>query len=82
MIRFLLDLILGDEQGTLLIESVESVIIDKNSITVYRRPVPRLRGRLRKLEARLKNIRDEIAPLGDPLIVRIYYAKLMELSRF
>jgi hypothetical protein len=75
-----LDLILGDEQGTLLIESVESVIIGKNSITVYRRPVPNLRGRLRKVEARLINIRDEIAPLGDPLIVRIYYAKLMELS--
>jgi len=80
IIQFLLDLILGDEQGTLLFESVESVVIGKNSIIVYRRPVPSLRGRLRKVEARLKNLRDEIAPLGDPLIVRIYYAKLMELS--
>jgi hypothetical protein len=32
------------------------------------------------MAGRLKSLRDEIAPLGDPMIVRAYYAKLIELS--
>ncbi|MDY7036616.1 MAG: hypothetical protein SV375_10715, partial [Thermodesulfobacteriota bacterium] len=79
-LRYLIDFIMGDEQGTLFMESVESVIIDKNTITVHFSPVPQFKQRLRKMAARLKYLRDEIALLGDPLTVRLYYAKLIELS--
>jgi hypothetical protein len=80
-LRYLMNFMLGDEQGKVLMESVESVIVDQNSITIHFQSVPQLKPRLRKLAGRLKYLRDEMALLGDPLTVRIYYAKLIELSK-
>jgi hypothetical protein len=71
---------MGNDQGSLLMESVESVSIDQDVITVNFRSVPELKRRLRKTAARLRYLRDEIALLGDPLTVRVYYIKLMESS--
>lgn len=78
--RLFLDYFLGDGQGTAMIESVRSVTIDNNGVAILFRPVSNIKRGIRKVEARLKNIRDEVAPLGDPLIVRTYCHLITELS--
>ena len=81
IMRFSLNMALGEEQGTMLIYSVQSVIFKHESITLHLRPLPELKfKRLKYLKERIKSVRDYVAPLGDPVVVRIYYLKLIELA--
>ncbi len=82
ILRFFLDLALGEEQGSMLIYSVQSVNFNQENITFNLRPIPELRfKRLKYLKERIKELRDYVEPLGDPLLVRIYYNKLIELEQ-
>jgi hypothetical protein len=78
-LRIALDLALGDNKGTAIVDSVQSVAVEQKTITVQFRPVPHLKERLQNLKTRLRGLRDDMALLGDPMAVRTYYAKLIEL---
>lgn len=43
-------------------------------------PVPRLKVRLKQAGKRIANVRDDVASLGDRALIRIYYARLVELD--
>ncbi|MFQ5753103.1 MAG: hypothetical protein ACE5HI_14015 [bacterium] len=82
ILRFMLNMALGKGQGTVAVNSVQSVIFEKEKVAFYFNARPELNlERLKFLKARLKGIRDYIAPLGDPLVVRLYYAKLIEIGQ-
>ncbi|MFQ5770690.1 MAG: hypothetical protein ACE5HX_09145, partial [bacterium] len=82
ILRFMLNMALGKGQGTVAVNSVQSVIFEKEKVAFYLNARPELNlERLKFLKARLKGIRDYIAPLGDPLVVRLYYAKLIEIGQ-
>jgi hypothetical protein len=80
LIAFILDLALGYNQGDSILESIDSVVLKDNSISVHMRQVPDSKQHVQGLKERLKYIRDKMAIMGKPEIVRVYYAKLIDLS--
>ena len=81
MLRFSLDMVLGKKQGTMLISSVKAVIFREKNVTFVLRDLTRINPeRLKYLKGHVKGLRDYVDPLGDPLVVRIYYNKLVEIS--
>ena len=80
LIAFALDLAVGNNQGRYLLSSVASVVLTDTSIRVYMQPMPGLKQNVKEMKQRLKYLRDEVAIMGKPETVRIYYLKLMELS--
>ncbi len=80
LIAFIIGRTLGYNQGGSLLESIDSVVLTDTSINVHMSPTPDLKQRAQKMKKRLKYIRGKVAIMGNPETVRIYYAKLMELS--
>lgn len=78
ILRLILDLGLGNESGTVALNSVQSVIFKKNTVTFNLRRIPDLRERKDKIVQRLKIFRDAIPLIANPETVRVYYAKLIE----
>ncbi len=80
--RIILNIGLGEKQGSLLLDSIDSILLDDKNIEVSFIPLPELNfDRLRFFRRRVEGLRDYISPLGDPLLVRIYYEKLIELEK-
>jgi hypothetical protein len=80
IIAFILDLTLGHNQGGYFLDSIDSVALTETSINVHMRQIPDLKQRVQEMKKRLKYVRDEVAIMGKPETVRVYYAKLIELS--
>ncbi|GJQ59003.1 MAG: hypothetical protein D8M57_04255 [Candidatus Scalindua sp. AMX11] len=80
LIAFALDLAVGNRQGKYLLSSIDSVVLTDTSISIHMQPIPDLKQSVQEVRQRLKYVRDEIAIMGKPETVRIYYVKLMELS--
>lgn len=80
LFRFFLDLVLSGKQGTMFIDAIESVAMHGREVSVIFRPIPDLRERLSLSKERFKAVRDDLALLGDPDVVRLYYAKLCEID--
>jgi hypothetical protein len=80
IIAFILDLTLGYNQGGSLLDSIDSVVLTDTGISVHMRQIPDSKQHVQELKARLKYIRDKMAIMGKPETVRVYYAKLMDLS--
>ena len=80
ILRFILDLVLGNEDGTVAMNSVQSVNFKNNTVTFNLRRIPDIMERKEKLVKRLKFFRDTIPPISDPETVRIYYAKLIKIK--
>jgi len=78
--EWLSNLLLGDRQGSYLINSVRSVEFDRDIIRVRVQPIPDLERRLSVLRGRVKLVRDDLALLGDPQTIRMYYATLCALT--
>lgn len=78
--RWFLDLVLSDSLGSMFIAGIESVDMDGQEVSVMFRPVPDLKERLRRSKQRFEVVRDNLALLGDPAVVRAYYAKLCEID--
>jgi len=79
-LRFGLDLAFGDDTGTRLLQSVRSIRFSKNSASLSIRPLPDLKERLVAFSNRLKNVRNEVALLGDRETIGLYYSRLVELE--
>lgn len=75
-----MNLILGNDEGTLFFNAIRSTNFANKKITLTLEPVPDLKGRLKKISKRLGDVRDQVALLGDPRTIQIYYAKLVEID--
>ncbi len=64
--------------GTSLINAVESIQVKNSKLHLVYRPVIGLRQAINKTKGTVKNIRDDLALLGDPKVVKLYYQMLCE----
>ena len=78
--RLLFDLVLTDNLGSTLIDAIESVAMQDREVLVTFRPIPDLEERMTLSKERIKAVRDDLALLGDPAVVRLYYEKLCEID--
>lgn len=78
--RYFLDLLLSNKQGSMFINAIESVAMHGEVVSVTFHPIPDLRKRLGLSRERFKAVRDDLALLGDPHVVRLYYAQLCEID--
>ena len=78
--RFVLNLILGDDLGTSVIESIQSINVDSKRITLRYRPIPNLKSRFKAFKTRAKVVRDDLALVVDPGVVGIYYESLCQMG--
>lgn len=76
-----LNLALGSGEGTKLLDAIRATEFKENQFAVVVDPIPDLKSRLKKASTRLGDIRDDVALLGDPETVQVYYAKLIEIER-
>lgn len=80
LLRYGMNILLGDNAGDQVLESVRRVDFRRNLALLRVEPVSGLKIRLKKLAERMGDIRDEAALLGDPAVIQIYYAKLVSLD--
>lgn len=81
MLRILLNMVLDEDGGTAVLKAVKSVNIEEEKVSLKLQPVPDFKLKLAKYKNLLKGFRDEVALLGDPNVVRIYYKMLLDHSR-
>ncbi len=79
--RLFVDLILGKKTGSLAVDTVEAVSINAQKVTLKLRPMQDWKERITRVKKQIKSLRDSVALLGDPLLVRIYYEKLIEIDQ-
>ncbi len=72
----LANLILGDEQGSVILGAIQRIEIRGPQATVHYQPVPDLMQRLAKFKTRVKAVRDEWQLLGNPAVVKFYFNEL------
>jgi hypothetical protein len=81
LLKGLLNLGLGNREGSALMASVQSLDLTRDTVTVNLRSVPRLKGRLKRLQASLGRLRD-LSQGGeapwDSSLVGDYYGRLLE----
>ena len=84
MVKGLINIGLGNSEGTALMESVQSLTLTGNTVTVNLRSVPLLKERLKRLQVFLSRMRD-IGQWGDTpwdsSLVGRYYGRLLETGR-
>jgi len=83
MLKGLLNLGLGNSEGSALMASVQSLSLTRNTVTVNLRSVPQLKERLKRLQAslvRMSEFSRGEAP-WDKLLVGNYYGLLLETGR-
>lgn len=84
LLRGTLNQLLGNDEGTALLNSVQSLDISARTVTVNLRSVPELKARLKRLQAKLSDIRD-LATGGDipweSSHVSAYYSRLLETDQ-
>lgn len=76
----LLNVLAGDDLGTLLRYSVKSVAVKDDITTIVYRPIPDLKQRVSRFKERVKEVRDEFALVADPAAVQAYYTQLCKLG--
>ncbi len=76
--RFALNTLLKENTGDEVFNSIQSVRMDQDVVTVYFRPIRDMKMRL----SHLGDLRDDMQLLGDPELIRQYYAKLCEIDQF
>ena len=76
--RNLINWVLKGNTGDEIVDAIQSVSMAGDSISVTFRPIRDLKTRL----SQLGDLRDEMQLLGDPELIRQYYAKLCEIDGF
>lgn len=69
-------LLSGKKTGTRLIKSIESITVEDSKLTLVYHVIPNLKQIFEDTKGRVKNIRDDLALLGDPVLVKLYYHEL------
>jgi len=80
LLQFGLNAVLGDNLGDDILGAVRSTRFGTKTVKLRIIPVSRLKARLKQAGDRIANVRDDVALLGDPALIRIYYARLVELD--
>ena len=79
-----LNLVLGNNEGAALLDSVKSLSITGRTVTVDLRSVPRLKERLKRLQARLSRLHEITLGGEEPLErseVALYYTRLLDTDQ-
>ena len=79
-LRVLLDTVLGNGNGTVILNSIQSVKIQSQSVVFHLRHIPDLMERKEKLVERIKAFRDTVPIVGNPETVRVYYVHLTKME--
>ncbi len=74
------DALLGKRQATALVDAVSAVEINDDALVLHLRAPADIAERLASVRTRVKDYRDELTPLGDPALVRVYYSALLALE--
>ncbi len=77
-----LDFIFGQGEGDYLLDAVQSVRVEGKRIDVDLKAIPRMNQLVQQMRGRVRLVRDEIRPMGDPKQVRVYYRRIMALSEY
>ncbi len=80
LLRLSLDLVFGQGEGEYLLRAVESVHLEEKRIVVSLKSIPRMNQLVQQMRGRVRDLRDEVRPMGDPALVRVYYRRIMALS--
>ena len=84
LLKGLLTLGLGNDEGAALLDSVKSMTTEGETVRLDLRSVPQLKERLKRLQASMARLRD-ISQGGespwDNKVVGLYYARLIEADR-
>ncbi len=80
LLRHSLNLMLGDDTGSKLIQSVTTTKFVGDVAKLSVEPLPDLRERLQAFSRHLANVRNEVSLLGSRDVINIYYAKLVKLD--
>jgi uncharacterized protein YfiM (DUF2279 family) len=76
----LVNLLAGEDLGSLLRHSIKSVTVEGDITTIIYRPIPDLKQRITLFKDRVKEVRDELAMVADPITVQVYYSQLCKLG--
>jgi len=71
-------LLSGNDTGTLLIDSIESITVINSKLTLTYHVIPNLREIFVATKGRVKDIRDDLELLGDQTVVRLYFNRLCD----
>lgn len=82
LMRLGLDFIFGQGEGDYLLDAVKSVRLSDKRIDVDLKPIPRMNQLVQQMRGRIRVVRDELRPMGDPAGVRVYYRRIMALSEY
>ena len=66
-------LIAGDTFGTKLINAIDSVEVDHSTLILSYHSIPGLSNAIDSTKGQIKELRDDLAILGDPKVVKRYY---------
>ena len=66
-------LIAGDTFGTKLINAIDSVEVDDSTLILSYHSIPGLSDAIDSTKGQIKELRDDLAILGDPSVVKSYY---------
>lgn len=80
LFRLVLDIVLGNENGTVWTGSVQSVNFRRDTVTLNLQRIPDLIERREKIVKRFQSLREFFPPLSDPEAIRLYYAELLTLE--
>ncbi len=71
----------GKATGTKLVNSIDSITVDNSRLTLIYHTIPNIRQIFEETKERVKKIRDDLALLGDPKLVKLYYHKLCDFNK-
>jgi uncharacterized protein YfiM (DUF2279 family) len=69
-------IIAGDRFGTKLINVIDSIEVDNSRLILAYHSIPGLRNAIVSTKGQIKEVRDDLALLGDPKIVKRYYERI------
>ena len=69
-------LIAGDTFGTKLINAIVSVKVDHSTLILSYHSIPGLSNAIDSTKGQIKELRDDLAILGDPKVVKRYYEQI------
>ena len=79
--RIVLNLMLGSNLGSQVINSIQSLKVSNKTVKINYRPIPDLKQQLALFRGRVRTIRSELNLGGDLEKVRFYYKSLCEIDK-
>jgi len=79
-VRLALDLALGWGNGAALLDMIRGVAMDDDRVVVAFHEVPDYQRRVTDARDHVRQLRDDVAVVGDPALVRVYYTAILQLA--